>query len=86
MNDFCVFVDIFNVMAGRGQKEGSVLEVTSRISSFRLCCIITSSAVINSDVPTGMRPCALRCSPHFLLGQCLQSDPSLCHFKEQWRF
>lgn len=55
-------------------------EVTSWISSFRLGCIISSSGVIR-----GMRPCVLHCSPHFLLGQCLQSDPSFCHFKEEWR-
>lgn len=51
--------------------EGGVLEVTSWITSFRLCCIITSSAVINSDVPTGMRPGVLHCSPHVLLTHTL---------------
>lgn len=35
--------------------QGRVLGVSDWITSFRPCCIITSSAVINSDVPTGMR-------------------------------
>lgn len=43
---------------------GTVLEVSSWITSFRLCCIITSSAVINSDVPTEMRRSVLHCSTH----------------------
>lgn len=60
--DVCVFVDIFNLVDTR-HTEGRVLEVTSWISSFRLCCIIAGSAVINSDVPTGMRRRVLRCSP-----------------------
>lgn len=88
----CVFVDLFNLTDTHRHTQGRVLEVTSWITSFRLCCIITSSAVINSDVPTGMRRCVLHCSPHFLLthththtGQCLQSDPScvMSFFKEQ---
>lgn len=64
--DVCVFVfaDIFNLME---TQRGRVLEVTSWITSFRLCCIITSSAVINSDVPTGKRRCVLHCYPRILL-------------------
>lgn len=42
--------------------QGRVLGVTSWITSFGPRCIISSSAVINSDVPTGMRPHVLQCT------------------------
>lgn len=61
-----VFVDILKLMDSQHTHThtGTVLEVSSWITSFRLCCIITSSAVINSDVPTEMRRSVLHCSTH----------------------
>lgn len=82
----CVFTDIFNLMDTQhthSHTHSWALEVTSWITSFGLCCIITSSAVISSDVPTGMRQFVLHCSHTHTHDSVFASTILLCVILEE---